>query len=171
MKLRSSACDFVELNNGNERWKISGEKYKAAEVWSVIRPKKGKVTWHKLVWSTLNVPKHAFISWLAVLNRLPTKDRLRAWGIVTDGSCAFCNEQETRDHLFFGCSFTKELWKKVLQMSGLQRRVLTWDQELKWAINKLKGKALISNLLKIAWNALIYSIWRERNCRIFAQKI
>ena len=37
-------------------------------------------------------------------------------------------------------------------------------------MNKLKGKALISNLLKIAWNALIYSIWRERNCRIYAQK-
>ena len=55
-------------------------------------------------------------------------------------------------------------------MSGLQKRVLTWDQELKWAIHKLKGKALISNLLKIAWNALIYSIWRERNCRIYAQK-
>ena len=125
MKLRSSACDFVELNNGNERWKIAGEKYKAAEVWSAIRPKKGKVTWHKLVWSTFNVPKHAFISWLAVLNRLPTKDRLRAWGIIIDGSCAFFNEQKTRDHLFFRCSFIKELWIKVLQMSGLQRRMLT----------------------------------------------
>ena len=114
LKLRPLTGDFVELNNGNERWKITGEKYKTAEVWSVIRLKKEKVTWHKLVWSTSNVPKHAFISWLAVLNRLPTKDRLRAWGIDMDGSCAFCNEQETCDHLFFGCSFTKELWKKVL---------------------------------------------------------
>ena len=56
-------------------------------------------------------------------------------------------------------------------MSGLQRRVLTWDQELKWAVNKLKGKALISNLLKIAWSALISNIWKERNCQIYAQKI
>ena len=170
MKLRSLTCNFVKQNNGNERWETSGEKYKAAGVWSVIRPKKGKVTWHKLVWSTFNVPKHAFISWLAVQNRLPTKDRLRAWGIVMDGRCAFCNEHETRDHLFFGCPFTKELWTKVLQMSGLQRKVLTWDQELEWAVKKLRGKALISNLLKIAWSALIYNIWRERNCRTYAQK-
>ena len=82
----------------------------------------------------------------------------------------FFNEQKTRDHLFFGCSFIKELWIKVLQMSGLQRRVLTWDQELEWTVHKLKEKALISNLLKIAWSAVIYNIWRERNCRIYAQK-
>ena len=47
-----------------------------------------------------------------------------------DGSCAFCNEQETRDHLFFGCSFSQELWKEVLQMNGLKKKVLPWEQEL-----------------------------------------
>ena len=80
MKLRPLAWDFVEVKDGNEKWKISRGKYKAADVWSVIRPKKENVTWHKLVWSIFNVPKHAFLSWLAVLNRLPTKDRFRAWG-------------------------------------------------------------------------------------------
>ena len=107
------------------------------------------------MWSTFNVPKHAFISWLAILNRLRTKDKLRALGITMDESCAFCSEQETRDHLFFECSFTKELWIEVLQMRGLRRKVLPWDHELEWAVKKLKAKALISILLKTAWSALI----------------
>ena len=78
MKLRSFAQEFIEIKDGKERWKLTGEKYRAAEVWSVIRPKKSKVSWHKLVWSTFNIPKHAFITWLAILNKLPTKDRLKA---------------------------------------------------------------------------------------------
>ena len=77
MKLISIAREFVELEDENESWKNFREKYKTAEVWSVIRKKK-RVVWHKLVWFNLNMPKHDFISWLAILNRLPTKDRWRA---------------------------------------------------------------------------------------------
>ena len=29
---------------------------------------------------------------------------------------------------------------------------------------------MISTLLRVAWNAFIYHIWREKNCRIFQQK-
>ncbi|KAG4120157.1 hypothetical protein ERO13_D11G126150v2, partial [Gossypium hirsutum] len=35
------------------------------------------------------------------------------------------------------------------------------------AIKKLKGRSLITLILKIAWNACIYLIWRERNYRQF----
>ena len=41
---------------------------------------------------------------------------------------------------------------------------------MKWASKRLKGKALISILLRVAWNAFVYHIWRERNYRIFQQK-
>ena len=164
------AQQFVEIKDGNESWKNSRGKYKAAEVWSVIRKKKENVGWHKLVWFNLNMPKHAFIAWLAMLNRLPTKDTLMAWGMEMEGNCVFCGEQETKSHLFFGCSFSQRIWKKVLQLCGLQRRVLNWEQEVQWAIQRLKGKALTSMLMRIAWSAFIYNIWRERNCRIYAQK-
>ena len=35
---------------------------------------------------------------------------------------------------------------------------------------RLKGKALISVLLRAVWNAFIYHIWRERNSRFFTHK-
>ena len=78
--------------------------------------------------------------------------------------------QETRNHIFFECSFSKAIWKMILTLSGIRRDVSDWNFELKWASQRLKGKALISTLLRIGWNAYIYHMWRERNNRLFRQK-
>ena len=45
-----------------------------------------------------------------------------------------------------------------------------WDEEMNWAVCKLKGKALISTLLRICWSSCIYLVWKERNQRIFQRK-
>ena len=39
-------------------------------------------------------------------------------------------------------------------------------EELEWAIQGIKGKALISIVLRIVWKAFIYFVWRERNRRL-----
>lgn len=51
----------------------------------------------------------------------------------------------------------------VLRVCSLSRQPLNWIQELRWASAKLKGRALISIILRLAWSACIYWIWRERN--------
>ena len=58
---------------------MQDDKYKAVVVWNEIRPKKDKQDWHKLVWSSLSIPKHTVISWMATLDRLPTLDRMASW--------------------------------------------------------------------------------------------
>ena len=117
------------------------------------------------------IPRHAVITWMALLNRLPTLDRLVAWGLAATGICRLCQKEgETRDHLFFECCYSKAVWKIVLQLCGLQREVYSWDVEVNWAIKKLKGKSLVAIILRIAWRAYIYGIWRERNQRIYNQK-
>ena len=61
---------------------------------------------------------------MVVLNRLPTMDRLASWGMGVDELCRFCqHEKETRDHIFFGCTFAKCVWKKVLEICGLSREI------------------------------------------------
>ena len=85
LKLRSLAQKFIVRKDGRETWKFPGGKYSAAAVWKEIRPRKEKITWHRLLWSPFVVPKHAVITWMAILNRLPTKDRLRSWGIDIAG--------------------------------------------------------------------------------------
>ena len=45
---------------------------------------------------------------------------------------------------------------------------MSWENELRWAKKRAKGRAMISLLLRVAWSAFIYNIWQERNTRIFA---
>ena len=59
---------FIENKNGREIWKLDGGRYRAVTVWGEIRPKKEKISWHRLVWNSFVVPKHAVIAWLAILN-------------------------------------------------------------------------------------------------------
>ena len=105
-----------------------------------------------------------------MLNRMPTLDRMISWGLGVDGNCKLCqNGMESRDHLFFECSYSKEVWQSVLQLCGLTRRILRWEEEIEWASQKFKGKSLISNILRLAWNASIYHNWKERNGRMHGQ--
>ena len=78
LKLRSITHELVEWKDGTACWTFPRNKYKVVAIWSVIRLRNGKVTWHKLVWFSLNLPKHAFVSWLTVLNKLPTMDQIMA---------------------------------------------------------------------------------------------
>ncbi|PWA66953.1 Phytosulfokine [Artemisia annua] len=38
------------------------------------------VKWSKLVWFSQNIPKHVFIMWLAIQNKLITQVKIRNWG-------------------------------------------------------------------------------------------
>ena len=99
----------------------------------------GKKEWHRLLWTSLIIPKHVIVAWMAVLNRLPIMDRMIAWGLEVDGVCKLCrNGMESRDHLFFDCSFSKEVWGAGLQLCGLNRSILGWNAELEWGIRRLK---------------------------------
>ena len=51
----------------------------------------------------------------------------------------------------------------------MSRRVRSWSEELAWAVKKLRGKALLSIVMRLAWRASIYYIWRERNRRMHGQ--
>ncbi|XP_039036060.1 uncharacterized protein LOC120172731 [Hibiscus syriacus] len=69
-----------------------------------------KVNWHKLIWFPAHIPKFSLISWMVILEWLPTKDRLVRFGLATDNVCGLCGFGiESRDHLFAECSFAKEV--------------------------------------------------------------
>ena len=64
---------------------------------------------------------------------------------------------------FLGADFSQSVWKEILQLSGLRREVMSWAEELQWAYQKLKGKALITFIMRCAWSAFIYAVWKKRN--------
>ncbi|XP_039017456.1 uncharacterized protein LOC120148388 [Hibiscus syriacus] len=105
---------------------------------------------------------------MAILNKLPTRDRLERMGICTDGLCINCStHQETRDHIFSNCLLAIGIWKSILNMNGMNFYALTWDEMVARACSSWKGKSLLIAILKISWNAFIYFFWQERNQRLF----
>ena len=67
-----------------------------------------------MIWAPFVMPKHSMIAWMTMINRLPTKDRLKSWGMAVDGTCVLCKqEEESRDHLFFECLFSQKLWHEI----------------------------------------------------------
>lgn len=64
--------------------------FSTAATWQLIRTQGTAQDWSKVVWFQLGVPRFAFITWLAIKNRLSTGDLMQTWG-QTQG-CLFCGE-------------------------------------------------------------------------------
>ena len=76
------------------------------------------------------IPKHSVIVWMAILNKLPTMDRLASWGLEVNETCCLCQRSgECRDHLFFGCRFSRSIWEKILSLSEQSRLIRTWSED------------------------------------------
>ncbi|GAA0185198.1 hypothetical protein LIER_32486 [Lithospermum erythrorhizon] len=136
-------------------------------LWEATRAKAPRVSLAKWLWSTKNVPRHAFVTWLLFQNKLSTRDRLCRWGMHVSTQCVFCSCSESQEHLFFACEFTAQLWRLVLQKLGLYRRTCGWQQERAWCIEYLKGRSLKRRIGQIALMSTVHTIWMERNGRVF----
>ncbi|XP_050229214.1 uncharacterized protein LOC126678354 [Mercurialis annua] len=123
-----------------------------------------------MLWSPGYVPKHSFIAWLAVQNKLRIKDKLKAWGSIDNDICGLCNVAvETIDHIFFECSVSLMVMQRVLQNCNINRNVLSWRREVAWFSRKTMGKSVLARVRRIAFVSSIYNIWRGRNRKIFEE--
>lgn len=61
--------------------------FSVSEVWKAIKLEYPKVIWHKHVWFSQCIPKHAFTTWIAIRGRLKTLDRMSKWFNVQDKVC------------------------------------------------------------------------------------
>ncbi|GAA0146710.1 hypothetical protein LIER_06600 [Lithospermum erythrorhizon] len=50
---------------------------KATNVWNKLRSNSAQVWWWKVVWFKGHIPRFSFICWILLLNRMPTRDRLK----------------------------------------------------------------------------------------------
>ncbi|XP_039060369.1 uncharacterized protein LOC120204345 [Hibiscus syriacus] len=138
------------------------------EIWEISRTHEQKVSWHRLIWFPLHIPKHSLLAWMVLPDSLPTRDHLQRMGICSEGICINYNLfQESRDHIFFHCPLAAELWSSILQLTGMNSSFMSWDDFIVSACSTWKGKSLITVLLKLAWSAFIYFLWQERNNIIF----
>lgn len=101
-------------------------KFSTNETWRLLRDKSNHCGWARSVWFSQATPKFSLIAWLAMLNRLSTIDRISCWCQGVDTTCVLCKSApETRNHLFFQCSFSSKVWKYLVQ--GILRNSHTND--------------------------------------------
>jgi hypothetical protein len=46
-----------------------------------------------------------------------------------------------------------------------------WELLISWAIKNLKGRSFRASICKVAWWAMVYHIWIERNSRIYDDNV
>ena len=111
--LHIPAPDFhLDMNMADEfHWQFpNGNSFNFSSLYGHIRNKKEEVEWHDIVWFSGNTPRHSFILWLAIWDRLRTKYRILSWGHYVDTTCVLCHLAcETREHLFFECVFVHRI--------------------------------------------------------------
>ena len=126
------------------------------------------VEWWKPVWYSQWIPKHTFILWLTIQDRLTTQDKLMKWGVQGANRCSLCqNESEDMQHLFFLCTFSSEVWRKVKDMAAIRGQGIVLQGTIVEMLNKGNGNNINSVVRKLMLVACVYYIWMERNGRIF----
>jgi hypothetical protein len=115
------------------------------------------------IWNSKCMMKHKVFAWLMLVDRLNTRNMLRRrnYDIASVYTCLLCDSEqdETRNHLFFGCAFSSSCWTElgILWNTDLHLdRMLTVGRDT-WA-NSLYTECVIL----ATWN-----IWKIRNRALF----
>lgn len=151
-------------------WKNEKGKYKKSfstkGTWLSIREKYQECHWHKAVWFKGATPKFAFIVWIAIQGRLSTGERMKMWNENVDTTCVLCQEPlETRDHLFFECSYSKQIWENLMKGVMRDRYTTKWDEIVEILTKDAGWGKMELFIARYIWQSAIHAIWRERNGR------
>ncbi|KAF8087603.1 hypothetical protein N665_0576s0011 [Sinapis alba] len=138
-------------------------KFSTSQVYNLIRTPAQPVRWRKIVCHKRGIPKYKTLTWLFMLDRCPTRNRLISWDLQTDEGCLLCNKaMETRDHILFTCDFSTEIWGLLRQKLNIISRSNNWTDYVE-ALITLYGEPHLQFILIFVWQAAIFEIWRERN--------
>ncbi|KAJ0954953.1 hypothetical protein HanRHA438_Chr00c04g0845041 [Helianthus annuus] len=84
--------------------------------------------------------------------------------------CPLCSyDRDSRDHLFFRCTYSAEVWGLVRDMADMGNVDNSWSSIIQW----IEGHAQSNSLESIVSNLLVaastYFLWQERNSRLFSR--
>uniref|UniRef100_A0A2N9I4J4 Reverse transcriptase domain-containing protein n=1 Tax=Fagus sylvatica TaxID=28930 RepID=A0A2N9I4J4_FAGSY len=125
-----------------------------------------KFPW-KAIWRVKAPRRVSFFLWSAAWGRILTCDNLMRRGYIMAGWCCMCrHDGESGNHLLIHCTMASDLWHLILRSFGV-----IWvfpsniaDLLFGWFNCFGKPKSSVWNLVPLC---LMWTIWRERNSRIF----
>ncbi|XP_026383736.1 uncharacterized protein LOC113279249 [Papaver somniferum] len=126
---------------------------------------------HKQIWNPKIPLKVSFLAWTLFHDGAPSLEFLQRVGKVNSSTCLLCNtEQETQSHLFLHCSETRKVWHYFLDSFGVK---WVFSENVKsnlWEWKAKKNRSMIKKIWSILPFAIWWTIWRERNYRVFNNK-
>ncbi|KAJ0533331.1 putative reverse transcriptase zinc-binding domain-containing protein [Helianthus annuus] len=169
---------FLKGYEEDLRWKdLDGNSchFSSWEVWNNIRQRESLVSWVNMVWFKHCIPRHSFHLWLVIRNKLKTQDRLSVWeaGSATNLNlmcCPLCyHDRDSRDHLFFECSYALQVWNNVKTWTNMNSVNGSWAEILSW-MNQNSNMQVPENIIsRLVLSAASYFVWQERNNRLFSR--
>ncbi|XP_021996200.1 uncharacterized protein LOC110893398 [Helianthus annuus] len=142
------------------------------EVWNNIRYREHVVSWLHMVWFKQCIPRHSFHLWMVIRNKLKTQDRMSVWeaGSATNLNlmcCPLCyHDRDSRNHLFFECSYAKEIWLSIRDMANMGNVNGRWEDIMLW-MDQHSTRQPVNVVSRLVVAAASYFVWQERNSRLF----
>ncbi|KAK9667989.1 hypothetical protein RND81_13G026700 [Saponaria officinalis] len=130
-----------------------------------FHPNGATVAWSGLIWTSIVVPEHSFVCWLAMWGRLYTGARQQRLGISHEVECYMCGHDfEDNDHLFFNCCVSNKCLRLVIQWLDIQADWHDWKR-----LMRSRRITMFQRMVCFrAFCALVHHIWDVRNkCRLF----
>ncbi|XP_074318047.1 uncharacterized protein LOC141654831 [Silene latifolia] len=136
-------------------------EYTVREGYDWLRSYSPSVSWWRICWNSMNVPKASFIYWAFMLKRLLTKDRLVRMGGGIDVTCDLCQTvNESHEHLFFDCPFSNRCSILLQQKLGFHLNPCALTD---WNMRGRRKSVLMRRVTCACYVQLVYMIWQERN--------
>ncbi|XP_020249644.1 uncharacterized protein LOC109827093 [Asparagus officinalis] len=146
-------------------------KISMSAIYNALYQSNTSAVWAETTWGRLNYPKHSFILWLVNHSRHLTQERLCRLRLLDANLCVLCSSQpENCKHLFFECHYSAAVWNMLMDWLRFTWRTCNWCLLIHWYSHNLRGKNFKKNMKRMALAAAVYSIWQERNYRIFQAK-
>jgi hypothetical protein len=128
----------------------------------------------KEIWKVRAPNKCMLFFWQVMHEHVWTSEHLHNHGLDNHGPCALCSQEvESLNHLFVGCSYSREIWFKCLRHIGLRQLMpLADDSLLEWWLRsrkqttKARIKAFDSFIFLVTWHLCL-----ERNARVFRSSV
>ncbi|PWA54068.1 RNA-directed DNA polymerase, eukaryota, Reverse transcriptase zinc-binding domain protein [Artemisia annua] len=80
--------------------------------------------------------------------------------------CHLCKtNNESHNHLFFACPYSKRLWERLKPLSCLDDIGNDWPYVISGIVNKPASNKIWSIIQRLVFGAAVYFIWQERNVR------
>ena len=165
-ELRHAQEDTAHIvldNSSNDKWSYlwGSDQYSSSQYYKFCFRELVPHESFNWIWKSKSIPRIKFFCWLLLSDRLNTRNMLRRrhYNVGNNFICTMCNAgvEETVEHLFFHCDFSKDCWGKL--NFPISPNVMATRLELISFSRTHWTKQMFMDVFSTA----AWSIWKERN--------